>query len=155
MVIISVIVLLIDQMLKAIIQMYDVHINLINNVFSINYYQNTGAAWSILEGKQLLLIVISLVMLVLVYNMSFSYKENKINNFSFGLLIGGILGNLIDRVLFSYVRDFIDVIIFKYNFPVFNIADMAIVIGVIIILITTFKGDKQNVFRSKRKRRSN
>lgn len=142
-VIISVIVLLIDQLLKSFIQIYDIHVSLINNFFSINYHQNIGAAWSILEGKQILLIIISLVMLVLVYNMSFSYSENKVNNFSFGLLIGGILGNLVDRVLFGYVRDFIDVIIFKYDFPVFNIADAAIVIGVIIIIITTFKGDKQ------------
>lgn len=143
MVIIGVVILIIDQILKSIIQIYDVHVVLIKNVFSISYYQNIGAAWSILEGQQVLLIILSIIMLLLVYNMSFSYKSNIINNLGFGLLIGGIFGNLIDRILFAYVRDFIDITLFNYAFPVFNIADMAIVIGVIIILISTFKGDKK------------
>lgn len=141
MVIIGVVILVIDQILKSIIQIYDVHVNLINNLFSINYYQNTGAAWSILEGQQVLLIVISIIMLLLVYNMSFSYQNKIINNLGFGFLIGGIIGNLIDRILFSYVRDFIDITLFNYAFPVFNVADMAIVIGVALILISTFKGN--------------
>lgn len=155
MVIIGVVILVFDQILKSIIQIYDMHAYLIKNIFSINYYQNTGAAWSILEGKQTLIIVISIIMLLLVYNMSFSYENKRINNLGFGLLIGGIFGNLIDRMLFGYVRDFIDVIIFGYDFPVFNVADMAIVIGVGIILISTFKGDAKNGNRSKRKCSSN
>lgn len=142
-VIIGVVILIIDQILKSIIQIFNVHVHLIKNVFSVNYYQNTGAAWSILEGQQVLLIIISIIMLLLVYKISFDYQSNIFNNLGFGLLFGGILGNLIDRILFAYVRDFIDVTLFNYDFPVFNIADMAIVVGVIIILISTFKGDKK------------
>jgi signal peptidase II len=150
-VIIGVISLVIDQILKSMIQIYNVHINIINNFFSINYYQNNGAAWSILEGRQYLLITVSIIMLVLVYNMSFSYNESKISNLGFGLLFGGIIGNLIDRIFYGYVRDFIDFNIFGYDYPVFNIADMAIVIGVILILFKTFKGVEKNGNRSSRK----
>lgn len=51
------------------------------------------------------------------------------------LTFAGMAGNLIDRVMYGYVRDFIDVVIFNYNFPIFNVADMAVVIGVILIII--------------------
>ena len=51
-----------------------------------------------------------------------------------GILLGGIVGNLLDRVLFGYVRDFLDIYIFKYNFPIFNIADICIVLGVIMLI---------------------
>lgn len=140
-VIIGIIALVIDQITKSLMQIYDVHFNIINGFLRLNYIQNTGAAWSILEGKQYLLIGISIVMLILVYNMSFSYDNNKLNNITFGLLFGGIIGNLIDRVFYGIVRDFIDINIFGYDFPVFNIADMAIVFGVIILLIGTLKGE--------------
>ena len=65
MVIISTIVLIIDQITKSMAQIYSVNISLIGNFFRLSYYQNTGAAWSILEGRQTLLIVISLIMLVI------------------------------------------------------------------------------------------
>ena len=140
-VIIGIIALVIDQITKSLMQIYDVHLNVINEFLRLNYIQNTGAAWSILEGKQYLLIGITILMLILVYNMSFSYDNNKLNNFTFGILFGGIIGNLFDRVLYGMVRDFIDINVFGYNFPVFNIADMLIVLGVVILLISTFKGE--------------
>ena len=140
-VIIGIIALVIDQITKSLMQIYDVHLNVINEFLRLNYIQNTGAAWSILEGKQYLLIGITILMLILVYNMSFSYDNNRLNNFTFGILFGGIIGNLFDRVLYGMVRDFIDINIFGYNFPVFNIADMLIVLGVVILLISTFKGE--------------
>ena len=62
-------------------------------------------------------------------------KEEVLTRFGLVLVFAGLLGNLIDRVFFGYVRDFIDVIIFNYNFPIFNIADMAVVIGVALIII--------------------
>lgn len=155
MVIISTIILTIDQIIKSIVQINDIHVDIIRNFFSFNYYQNTGAAWSIMEGNTIVLIAISIVMLFLIYNMTFSYEETKFNNLSFGLLFGGIFGNLIDRVFYGFVRDFIDIKIFGYDFPVFNIADMAIVIGVVLLLISTLKGELKNGNNSRRKFRKN
>jgi signal peptidase II len=70
----------------------------------------------------------------------FSYKENKLTNLSFGLLFGGVVSNLLDRIIFGYVRDFISI----GSFPVFNIADASIVVGVILIIIISLKGDVKN-----------
>lgn len=154
-VIIAIIVLIFDQLTKVIVDAYNSQFTIIDNVFNITYYQNTGAAWSILEGNILLLIGISIVALVLVYSMMFSFENNVLNDAAFGLLFGGILGNLIDRILFGYVRDFIELNIFGYNFPVFNLADTAIVIGVIIIIIATIKGEINSGNKSRRKWRKN
>lgn len=150
-VIISIIVLLFDQITKSLIDVTHNTINIIDNVLYFSLYKNTGASWSILEGKVTLLIVISLIMLLLVYSLMFSYDSNKYNDVSFGLLFGGILGNLFDRIFYGYVRDFIGIIIFKYHFPIFNIADVSIVIGVILITLETIKGDVKRGNRSKRK----
>lgn len=138
--IIGIIIICIDQLTKNLVQVFDADVNIINNFLRIKYVQNTGAAFSLFKGHTTILVLVSILLLVLVYNLMFSYKETKLNNISFGLIIGGILGNLIDRIFFQCVRDFIDINIF--NFPIFNIADMAIVFGVIILLISSFMEEK-------------
>ena len=138
--IIGIIIICIDQLTKNLVQVFDADVNIINNFLRIKYVQNTGAAFSLFQGHTTILILVSILLLVLVYNLMFSYKETKLNNISFGLIIGGILGNLIDRIFFQCVRDFIDINIF--NFPIFNIAEMAIVFGVIILLISSFMEEK-------------
>lgn len=69
------------------------------------------------------------------------FKENKRNIIAFSLLIGGLLGNLIDRIIHGYVIDFIDFYIFNYNYPIFNIADVCICIGVFILLYSIYLGE--------------
>lgn len=135
--IIGLLVLIIDQVLKGIIETLTKSYVIIDKVLSIKYVTNTGAAFSLFENNIIVLILISLIILVLAYNLSFSFKSNKINNITFGLLYGGILGNLIDRVFYGYVRDFISI----YKFPIFNIADIAIVTGIILLIITSIKGE--------------
>ena len=138
--IIGIIIICIDQLTKNLVQVFDADVNIINNFLRIKYVQNTGAAFSMFKGYTTILILVSIVLLVLVYNLMFSYKETKLNNLSFGLIIGGIIGNLIDRIFFQCVRDFIDINIF--NFPIFNIADMAIVFGIVLLLISSFMEEK-------------
>lgn len=125
---------------------YGKSITVINGFFNITLIGNTGAAFSILSSNTLLLIIISLVVLNVLY---FCFiKGKKLNDFeqlSFGLLIGGILGNLIDRVLRMQVIDYLDFNFFGFNFPVFNLADIAIVISMILIAIQVIKGDKNGV----------
>lgn len=150
---IAIIILVIDQITKSLIQIYDINYNVIEEFLNIKYYQNTGAAWSILEGHSTILIVISCFILMLLFNMTFSYEDNRLNNWSFGLLFGGILGNLADRIFCGFVRDFISIKIFSYNFPVFNIADTAIVIGVLLLMISTIKGEIKSGNKGKRRRK--
>lgn len=137
----SIIILLLDQILKYIVDTFNTNVTIIKNILNIKYVENAGAAWGVLEGHSVLLILASILVLVLVYNLMFSIKEDKLSNLGFGLLFGGILGNLIDRVIYGYVRDFISIYIFGYSYPIFNIADMGIVIGVILVLISSIKGD--------------
>ena len=74
----------------------------------------------------------------------YSFKQNKRNILAFGLLIGGIVGNLLDRIIFGYVRDFLDFYVFNYDFPVFNVSDMAIVAGIFLLIIAIVKGEEVN-----------
>ena len=82
---------------------------------------------------------------------SYFFKKTKLNTYGFGLLLGGILGNLSDRLIFGYVKDFLDFIIFKYDFPVFNIADICIVTGVALLIISILKGEDNSGSKSSRK----
>lgn len=115
----------------------------IKNFFSIHYINNYGAAWSILTNQTTFIIILSIISLIIIYHFMFVFQKNKRNNIAFGLLVGGLVGNLIDRWLFGYVRDFFDFCIFHYDYPIFNIADMSIVIGVILLLYAVIKGEDQ------------
>ena len=132
MVILSIIILAIDQIAKAIVEVSHVSMTLIKDFLYLTYVQNTGAAWSFLSGHITLIIVITIALLIFIYNMTFSYEENKFNNWAFGLLFGGIIGNFADRIFMGCVRDFIDIHIFGYHFPIFNLADILIVISSLI-----------------------
>lgn len=121
-------------------------INVISGFFAVTMLHNTGAAFSILSSNTILLILVSLVALNLIY--FFLIKDRnltKLENIIYGVLIGGILGNLIDRVIHGYVIDYLDFTIFGYAFPVFNFADICIVISIFLIIILTCKGEKDEV----------
>ena len=142
---ISLLLVVIDQIVKIRVinkMTLQQSIIVINNFFNITYVRNTGAAWSILSGNVLLLIMISVIALGVIYYYLIKDKElNKINIISYSMLIGGIIGNLIDRVVHGYVIDYLDFKIFNYNFPIFNIADALIVISIIIIGISLIVGE--------------
>lgn len=145
---ISIIAVILDQIVKLFISkkmLVGESITIINNFFNITYAKNIGAAWSILGGARLLLILISIFCLIFIYLFLIKNKKlKKLEKISYGLLIGGILGNLIDRIIYGYVIDYLDFNIFGYNYPIFNIADICIVISIIILLIITIKGDKND-----------
>lgn len=142
---ISIIVLTLDQISKAVIDItmqVNHSIPIIKNFFSLTYYQNKGAAWGLMSNAVPILIIFSLIILLIIYHYMYSFKINKRNIIAFGLLIGGIVGNLLDRILFGYVKDFLDFKILGYDFPVFNISDCAIVIGIILLIIAVLKGEE-------------
>ena len=114
-------------------------IKLINKFFYITYVHNTGAAWSILEDQRILLLIISAIVLFLINKTMNKEDLSKLENISYGMIIGGIVGNIFDRIFYGFVIDFIDFRIFGYNYPVFNLADTFIVIGIIIMAIITIR----------------
>ena len=132
-----------DQLIKILITNNLVpyqYIDVIKKFITITHVHNTGAAFSILSDNVWLLIGISLIALVLIYYYILKKIEfTKLNILIYSLLIGGIIGNLIDRIIHGYVIDYISVNIFGYHFPVFNLADIGIVVSVFLLFIKTFK----------------
>lgn len=133
----------IDQMVKILlnnsIKLYD-SIVILKNFFSITLVHNNGGAFSILENNKVLLIGVAIISLFLI--IIFFIKDKKLNNFDiviYSMLIGGIVGNLIDRVVYGYVIDYLDFNIFGYNFPIFNFADILIVVSVVLLFIFSIK----------------
>ena len=141
----SVIVLLIDQIVKLLIKTnmnLNEEISIIPNFFSIQYLKNTGAAFSILENQTILLAITSIICIsVIIYYLKKEENLTTAMYLSFGLVLGGILGNLIDRIVYQGVIDFLSFQIFNYNFPVFNIADIGITIGVLLLIIIYISRD--------------
>lgn len=138
--------LIIDQIVKILVSNYLIlgqTIKIINNFFYLTYVQNKGAAFSILIGYRYILIIIAFIFLYYLYKCIKKQKNlNKLEIISYGLLLGGIIGNLIDRIIYGYVIDYFDFMIFNYNFPIFNLADSFIVIGCIILVINSYlKGE--------------
>ena len=139
-IIFGIIFLLIDQLSKGLISLY---MNLnesfkLTNFLSITYVQNIGAAFSILQGARWLFIILGIIALNIIYIFFIKYK--KLTNFEiiiYALMLSGIIGNIIDRVLYGYVIDFIDITLF--NFAIFNFADSFIVISVILLVVFKWK----------------
>lgn len=141
----GIIFVIIDQVVKIIIsnkmilnQTYVV----IKNFFSISLVHNTGAAFSILSDSRILLIVIGLLALVgLIFYIKKLEVIDDIDIFSYSLLIGGITGNLIDRIVHGYVIDYLSFKFGSYFFPIFNFADICIVVSILIIILRMIKED--------------
>ena len=143
--ILIVILLFIDQIIKYIVRsnmfLYQ-KIVLIKKFFSIYYVENEGAAFSIFNGYRFLLIIVGLVVLfVLNYYISKYVKINRFNTIYYGMIFSGIYGNLIDRIFYGRVIDYLSFNIFNYSFPIFNFADICIVIGVVTLLFDYLRGE--------------
>ena len=147
----SIILLIIDIVIKLIISnklIFNQSIKVINNFFYIIYVKNTGVAWSILSGKINLIIVITLIIIAILIIYIFNKKSYSVLEIiSYSMILSGSIGNLIDRIIYGYVIDYLDFNILGYNYPIFNFADMCIVIGIILILI--FGGKNGNSSRNK------
>lgn len=115
---------------------------LIPNFLSFTKLSNSGAAFSLFTGGRLIFILLGIFVIIYI----FKYMLDKVNNnflmISYSLVLGGILGNLFDRIFYSEVIDFISFRIFGYYFPVFNLADCFIVIGAIFLIIDLVRSDK-------------
>lgn len=144
---IAILTLFIDQISKILIGIFfhlEQKVTLIKHFFSIYYIKNEGAAWSLFANKEEFLIVVSLLAIFVIYRYMYNFQRNKRNNLAFGLILGGIFGNLIDRICFGYVRDFLAFQIFGYHYPIFNFADAGIVIGVFLLILAIIKGEDKH-----------
>lgn len=146
----STVILLLDQLSKwAIVKLSGFELGMyppfggvevISGFFNLVYSVNYGAAWGMLEGYSWLLIALAVLVLglIAVFHKDLGLRFPA-NQWCFGLITGGILGNTIDRVLRGHVVDFLDIRLPGYQWPTFNVADSAIVIGTIWYIYLQFR----------------
>jgi len=150
-------VLVLDQVTKWLVlrDIYpDEEITIIPGFFNLTHRSNTGAAWSMFTGNNAVLATVALVALVVLYKTRHHFSAHRLlGQFAFGLIFGGIIGNLTDRLL-PYRHAVVDFLHFYmarrgtydiYDFPAFNVADSAICTGVALIFLINWKDDSKTV----------
>ncbi|MBR4230541.1 MAG: signal peptidase II [Bacilli bacterium] len=140
----SIVFLAVDQISKIILDKILIlgkSISIFEKFLYITKAYNDGISFSMLTGHRWLIILISIFVMVFLYFYMRCFKENKRNIIAFSLVYGGLFGNLIDRIVHGYVIDFIDFYVLNYNYPIFNLADSFICIGILMILYAIFLGE--------------
>jgi signal peptidase II len=145
-------VLFLDQLTKLLATkniLLNQTLPVINNIFHLTLVHNRGAAFGIFKNQALIFILISVIIIFVLYRKLKIMKKARldITGISFALILAGAIGNLIDRMLFGYVIDFLDFRIW----PVFNIADSAITIGAILLGVSILKMDEAQSEKRKAK----
>ena len=153
MTILTLLLIVLDIVSKLVVSRYmslNETIVIIKKFLNITYVHNTGVAWSLFSHNMVLVIFVSLLVIVGILLYIKNNNPNSIcEKMGYSLVLGGALGNFINRIGWGYVIDFIDIKIFSYDYPIFNLADVFIVIGVFMLVIYTWRNENGN--RSKRK----
>ncbi len=148
---IALLVLALDQVTKAVLLRYLPNVwderTILPGFFKIVHWQNTGAAWSSFSGKNAWLAIIAIAALIILFFSRHHFNSHTLlGQFAFGLVIGGIMGNLVDRIFRQHVVDFLRFYIEQRGgneagFPAFNVADSAICIGVTLVFLLTWRNE--------------
>ncbi|WP_078554805.1 signal peptidase II [Bacillus alkalicellulosilyticus] len=150
--VLALVIIVLDQITKwYIVKSMELgeRITIIENVLYITSHRNKGAAFGILQGQMWFFYIVTIIVIVfLIYYIQKEAKKSRFLGISLGLLLGGAIGNFIDRVFRGEVVDFIDTYIITYDFPIFNVADSALVIGVGLMMIK-FIDEERKAKRSK------
>jgi signal peptidase II len=125
--------------------------------FHLVHWRNTGAAWGIFPDSNTILTVVSLLTILVLYFLRHTFQLHRTpSRIAFGLIAGGIIGNLIDRLRFHSVVDFLDFHLAGRHWPAFNVADSAICVGVVLYVIISWRveknADKPSPFEKERSR---
>ena len=140
-------VIALDQLTKIIIvnalPNSNIEKTVIPGFFKLVHWENTGAAWSLFRGSNAVLAIIALVALVVLYLSRHHFDARTlVGQIAFGLICGGIVGNLIDRIRVKSVIDFLYFYLGDWGFPAFNVADSAICTGVALVFLLTWRSDR-------------
>ncbi len=132
-------IVFLDQITKFLIKQnlqLNQSIPIIKNILHLTYITNTGSAFGLFKGLNVFFILFSIIVVIAIfYYIKKIVKSEKLLQFAIGLLLGGTIGNLIDRILYGAVIDFIDFRIW----PVFNVADSAVTISIIFLILLLWK----------------
>lgn len=150
-------ILLLDQWTKSLVveklPLYQ-RVEVIQGFFNLTHVRNTGGAFGIFGGEKgglgsILFVVVSLIAIGAIVFLFLKVKENeKTLAFSFSLILSGAVGNLIDRLRYGEVVDFLDFHLSSYHWPAFNVADSAICIGIGLMALELLKGDHKKSTKS-------
>lgn len=143
--------LFIDIVTKVIASQITKPIVIIPDFFKLVYLENKGAAWGIGQSNTVLFAIISIIFIlsVIIFLCFFEVKD-KIIFYSIAAVFAGAVGNCFDRIFNGYVVDFFDFHILGYDFPVFNIADVCIVVGMICVMFEILTNNKELIVRRKK-----
>ena len=138
----SIFLILIDQFTKYLMSYYyKILVNKDFLLFRLDFVKNYGAAFNLFSGSRIFLSIISVIFtVILIYLIIIKSSTKSLDLYSYSFILGGTIGNGIDRIVNGFVIDFINLNII--NFPVFNIADISINIGFILILYNIFKNNR-------------
>lgn len=128
------------------------HIAVLDPYIALFSHRNRGAAWGMLEGKMWLFFIVTIaVVAAIIYFFHTEGKKDRLLGVSLMLLLGGAIGNFIDRLIKGEVVDFISVLIpiINYDFPIFNVADAALTIAVVLILLHVILDEKKKKKKKK------
>lgn len=131
---------ILDQVTKRFIAdsiNYNYEVEIIEDFFYLTNVRNRGAAWGILQNYRIFFIIITIVIVVSMLHFMMSVKQNYIRVVC-AFIIGGAVGNFVDRLFRGYVIDFLDFYIGSYHFPTFNVADIFITIGSFLLIVEVF-----------------
>jgi len=149
--IVTALVVFFDQITKAIVRKNVVirgTIEVIKGFFEISYSENTGAVFGMFQGRNIVFIIVGLLAISFVFVYYRQFKGSLWMKISFGMILGGALGNLMDRIFLGYVTDFIRIRLWFFHFfwwPNFNIADAAVCVGTAMLVIGMFKSRYREV----------
>lgn len=120
-------------------------IEVFGEYLQITSHRNQGAAWGMFQGQMTFFYIVTAVVLaMMVYIYAKEAKGKPMLQIGVGFLVAGALGNLIDRIIYQEVIDFVDVLIVNYHFPIFNVADASLTVGVALMLIYFLFFDKKD-----------
>ncbi|MBP3038711.1 signal peptidase II [Bacillaceae bacterium Marseille-Q3522] len=145
--IIALIVIAVDQCTKwLIVKSMDLgeSITIIDQFLYITSHRNKGAAWGILENQMIFFYIVTTIVIAgIIYYIQKAAKGKPLLGIALGLMLGGAAGNFIDRLFRGEVVDFIQTFIIHYPFPIFNVADSSLVIGVALLMLQMFKEERE------------
>lgn len=149
----AVAIILIDQLTKWVVDTrmeIGERLPIIENVLYFTSHRNTGAAFGILQGQMWFFYIITTVVVIgIIYYMQKEAKNSRLFGTALGLILGGAIGNFIDRLFRGEVVDFVDTYIFGYDFAIFNVADAALCVGVGLLFIKMI-GDERREKKEKK-----
>ena len=135
---IGILFLLIDIISKQLVLYFMVEnqtIQIIPHFFSLTYVKNTGVAFSMLEGNILFILLMSVIVVGILVYFAKSKGNGRLEKICYSMILGGALGNFLDRIFYGYVIDFFDFTLFGFKMAIFNVADVLIVCGVFLLIV--------------------